>query len=169
MDLNKIRIDIDRLENLIKRISHEYHQYFIGNLKYPPTGTERDINVIFNTYNKMTITNTMLNFRYKNLVAKYLTLNEKWNRTKMENDGHKKTYKENVSKIENTNSKTTETFNEKIEKQLEKLSGFYDVDKIRSQVEDKIKALKNKGYTDIDIFVDRDENGKAKLRIKPVK
>jgi len=80
VDLKEIKDDLERFDNLIKMINFDYERFFAKILKNPPIVYEREINKLINKYNINTIQNVTLRFKFNNLVAKYLTFREKWNK-----------------------------------------------------------------------------------------
>lgn len=166
IDAKEIKDDLDRFDNLIKMINFDYERFFARVLKHPPIVYEREANKIIAKYNLNQITNTTLRFRFNNLVAKYLTFRDKWNKKMLEFEGVKK----NVAEIKKRFDEVLNVEENKpfFAEQLDKLPKNINRDKIESIIISKINEYKQKGFTEIDVKIDI-EDGKPKLRIRPVR
>lgn len=162
MELKEISEDMDRFENLIKMINFEYNQYFAGNKKNPPIVYEREINKLIRKYNLYQIVNTTYRFKFNNLVAKFLTFRDKWNRKMMEFEGAKKV----ISNSSNPLNDSTNIVNiPSYYNDIDNLPGNIDRSNLKETVDKKVEELKAKGYKNFDVSVEIVE-GKLKLRIK---
>lgn len=162
MELKEISEDMDRFENLIKMINFEYNQYFAGNKKNTPIVYEREINKLIRKYNLYQIVNATYRFKFNNLVAKFLTFRDKWNRKMMEFEGAKKV----ISNSSNPLNDSTNIVNiPSYHKEIDNLPGNIDKRKLKETVDKKVEELKTKGYKNFDVSVEIVE-GKLKLRIK---
>jgi hypothetical protein len=166
MEINDIKEDLQRFENLIKMINFDYTQFFAGNIKHPPLVHEREANALIKKYNMHQITNTTLRFKFNNLVARYLTFREKWKRKMMEFEGIKKP-SINKTSFSNTSNSKKPSMKISYQNELNKLPEQYNKEKIKQVIENKILEYENKGYKNIDVKIDI-VNGKPKLKIKPV-
>ncbi|MBZ4644219.1 MAG: hypothetical protein PWQ25_179 [Deferribacteres bacterium] len=163
MEIKTILEDLERFENLIKIINFEYQQYFIGNKKNPPVVYEREANKIIHKYSLNQINSSTLRFRFNNLVARFVTFREKWNRKMMEMEGIKSAKPKHIPTekiLENNTSKGYES-------ELEKLPPGFDKNKIKGLIEQKLDELKNKGIKDVKIEIEM-VDGKPKLRMKKI-
>lgn len=162
MELKEISEDMDRFENLIKIINFEYNQYFAGNKKNPPIVYEREVNKLIRKYNLFQIVNTTYRFKFNNLVAKFLTFRDKWNRKMMEFEGVKK----GITKFSNPINDSTNVVNiPSYYSEIDNLPGNIDRSKLKETVDKKVEELKAKGYKNFNVSVEIVE-GRLKLRIK---
>ncbi|MGA1845939.1 hypothetical protein [Deferribacter abyssi] len=167
MEIKEIQEDLEKFESLIKSFNFEYSNFFAGNIKHPPIVKEREINKIIRKYNLYQITNPTLRFRFNNLVARFLTYREKWNRKMMEIEGIKRNYiKRGYLDDETKTYKMESDTNTKIDKELEKLSDSYNKEKIKQIINKKVKEMQAKGFKDFEIKINI-VNGKPKLLIRP--
>ncbi|MCX8084800.1 MAG: hypothetical protein N3C60_07775 [Calditerrivibrio sp.] len=167
LDVKEIKDDLERFENLIKMINFDYERFFAKVLKHPPVVYEREVNKIIAKYNLNQITNTTLRFKFNNLVARYLTFRDKWNKKMLEYEGLKKTpieFKKIIEEIEKPELQKTYDFSD----QLTKLPDHINKAKIQEIILDKIKQYQSNGYNHFDVKIEIEE-GKPKLRIKPIK
>ncbi|MEF3254567.1 MAG: hypothetical protein K6348_03230 [Deferribacterales bacterium] len=165
IDSKEIKDDLDRFENLIKMINFDYERFFAKIIKHPPLVYVREVNKIIAKYNLNSINNTTLRFKFNNLVARYLTFRDKWNKKMMEYEGVKKSI---ISKLDEIKEMVDENVQTKIDysKELEKLPTNINKDKIAKIIEDKIKEYRSKGIENLDIQINIVDN-KPKLIIKP--
>lgn len=162
MEIAEIQGDLERFENLIKMINFEYNQYFAGNKKNPPIMYEREVNKIIHKYNMYQIKNSTLRFKFNNLVARYLTFKDRWNKRMMEYEGVKKPLP--LKKITDDIQEDKKSVID-YEKELNKLPANYDKNKIKDLIEEKINYLQSKGFENFKIEIELIDN-KPKLRIK---
>jgi hypothetical protein len=80
MNKDEIKNDLDILEKKIEQLKVEYEKFFVGILTIEPAQLKNQINQIIRKYVSCPMNNVMLSFRYKNLVARFLTYQEYWNR-----------------------------------------------------------------------------------------
>lgn len=161
MELKEISEDLERFENLIKMINFDYNQYFAGNKKNPPIVHEREVNKLIRKYNLYQITNFAYRFKFNNLVAKFLTFRDKWNRKMMESDGSKKNMQKSSKLTEETENSNIPSYY----RDIDKLAGNFDKARLKETVDKKVEELRLKGYQNFDVAVEVVE-GKLKLRIK---
>ncbi|MGB9731341.1 hypothetical protein [Calditerrivibrio nitroreducens] len=166
IDSKEIKDDLDRFENLIKMINFDYERFFAKLLKHPPMVYEREVNKLIAKYNLNQITNTTLRFRFNNLVARYLTFRDKWNKKMLEYEGVKKSAADILKTFEEV--KDTDMGGHFFAEELKKLPENINRDKIEALILSKIDEFKQKGYKDIDVKIDIEE-GKPKLRIRPIR
>lgn len=76
----EIKADLDLMERQIEQLKVDYEKFFVGVIKVEPTQLRGVITRTIQRYNSIHITNAMLAFRYKNLVARFITYQEYWNR-----------------------------------------------------------------------------------------
>jgi len=76
----EIKKDIEELEKKIEKLIHEYDKFFLGINNVEPIQLRNQVNQLIRKYSTIQINNVMLNFKFKNLVARYLTYQEYWNR-----------------------------------------------------------------------------------------
>ncbi|BAI80110.1 hypothetical protein DEFDS_0629 [Deferribacter desulfuricans SSM1] len=169
MEIREIQEDLEKFENLIKMYNFEFNNYFLGNMKFPPVVREREINKIIKKYNINQITNPTLRFKFNNLVARFLTYRERWNKKMMELEGVKKSPVKTLGylNIESDNGYNVDIDN-RIEKELEKLPDSYNKEGIRKMIMKKIETMKKNGVKDIDLKIEH-VNGKPKLLIRQKK
>ncbi len=74
------REDIEALDAKISRLKMEYEQYFARTLKREPVKLRDEINRTILNYTNQRITNTALKFRFQNIVSRYNTFKQYWNR-----------------------------------------------------------------------------------------
>lgn len=163
VDLKEIKDDLERFDNLIKMINFDYERFFARILKNPPIVYEREINKLINKYNINTIQNVSLRFKFNNLVAKYLTFREKWNKKMMEYEGIKKPLP--VWSFQETMESSSQ---ESYQSELDKLPPGINKEKIIRLIEDKIAEYRDKGIKNVEVKVNIVDN-KPKLIIRPVK
>ncbi|MBZ4672766.1 MAG: hypothetical protein JG762_996 [Deferribacteraceae bacterium] len=161
MEIKTIQDDLERFENLIKMINFEYQQYFAGTKRNPPVVYEREVNKLIHKYSLHQIKNSTLRFRFNNLVARFITFREKWNKKMLELEGVKKPKpilleKEKILENNKTNG---------YESELDKLPPGFNREKIKNVIEQKLDELKTKGINNVRIEIEIVE-GKPKLRIK---
>jgi len=166
MDMNQVRGELDQLEQKMNKLRFDYDQYIKGNINMPPARLENEVNNLIQKYNRISIPNSTLNFRFKNLTQRFLSYRDRWNRMIMERDGFKKTTTKQPPPIvasETTNRKKT-----KLDEQLDKLPDNVDKTKVKAAISKKIKELKSQGITDIGIKL-KNVDGKIKLSIRQKK
>lgn len=73
--------DIDLLETKISKLKVEYEQYFLRVIKKQPIQLREEIDRLVNSYHGRAINNSTHKFRLNNLIAKYNTYRNYWNRT----------------------------------------------------------------------------------------
>jgi PDZ domain-containing secreted protein len=76
----EIKKDIDELEKKIDKLIHEYEKFFLGINNVEPIQLRNQVNQLIRKYSTTQINNVMINFKFKNLVARFLTYQEYWNR-----------------------------------------------------------------------------------------
>ncbi len=79
----KEKIDDDLLSNLeqrIERLRADYDQYFMGQRKRAPLQEKTSVQFLIRRLSNQRVTNTRLNFRFQQLVAKFNSYNQKWER-----------------------------------------------------------------------------------------
>jgi len=77
------RIDDELLNNLeqrIERLRADYDQYFMGQRKRAPLHEKTSVQFLIRRLSNQRVTNTRLNFRFQQLVAKFNSYNQKWER-----------------------------------------------------------------------------------------
>ncbi|MCA1932039.1 MAG: hypothetical protein LDL13_00500 [Calditerrivibrio sp.] len=167
VDNGEIKDDLERFENLIKMINFDYERFFAKILKHPPIVYEREVNKLIAKYNLNTITNPTLRFKFNNLVARYLTFRDKWNKRMMEFEGIKKTPFIKIAESDlNKEDKTKNKID--FESELDKLPPNIDRNKISKLIENKIEEYRTKGVENLEVKISIVEN-KPKLIIRPIK
>lgn len=161
MEIKTIQEDLDRFENLIKMINFEYQQYFAGRKRNTPVVYEREVNKIIHKYSIEQIKNSSLRFKFNNLVARFITFREKWNKKMMEVEGVKKPKPIHLEKEKTLENNKTNSY----ESELDKLPAGFDREKIKKVIEQKLEELKNRGINNVSIEIEI-VDGKPKLRIK---
>lgn len=157
MDTKSVKEDMERFENLIKMINFEYNQFFAGNKQHPPKIYEREINKLINKYNLNQITNTTLRFKFNNLIARYITFRDKWQKKLREIEDSR------VSTPTGTANKSSAPF---YQNELDKIPDKYDKSKVVDIIESKIQNYRSKGFENVDVNI-RLDDGKLKLKVKP--
>lgn len=72
--------DLPILENRLQTLITSYEQYFIGLEKREPLKLFAEVEVLVRRYANRPINNTMYKFRYNNLVARFTSYRQQWNR-----------------------------------------------------------------------------------------
>lgn len=80
MDKDEIKQDLDNIERKIEQLKIEYEKFFVGITKVEPIVMKNQIVQLIKKYASAQFNNVMLSFRYKNLLARFLTYQEYWNR-----------------------------------------------------------------------------------------
>lgn len=73
--------DIDILDTKISKLKVEYEQYFLRVIKKQPIQLREEIDRLVNSYHGRSIGNSAHRFRLNNLVSKYNSYKNYWNRT----------------------------------------------------------------------------------------
>lgn len=81
-----IQGDLDFFENSLKELKISYEQYFSALLPLPPTKDHDDIRRMIRTLLRTPFKNSQANFRMKNLILRYHTLNTHWERVLREKE-----------------------------------------------------------------------------------
>ncbi|MFO8057300.1 MAG: MXAN_5187 C-terminal domain-containing protein [bacterium] len=68
------------LEQRIERLRADYDQYFMGQRKRAPLQEKTSVQYYIRRLSNQKITNTRLNFKFQQLVAKFNSYNQKWER-----------------------------------------------------------------------------------------
>lgn len=167
IDSSEIKEDLERFENLIKMINFDYERFFAKILKHPPIVYEREVNKLIAKYNLNTINNSTLRFKFNNLVARYLTFRDKWNKKMMEFEGIKKT---SFIKLvqDDPNKEYISKGKIDFESELNKLPPNIDRNKISRIIENKIEEYRNRGIENLEVKIDIVDS-KPKLIIRPIK
>lgn len=80
MNKDEIKQDLDNIERKIEQLKIEYEKFFVGITKVEPIVMKNQIVQLIKKYASTQFNNVMLSFRYKNLLARFLTYQEYWNR-----------------------------------------------------------------------------------------
>ncbi|UFS71967.1 hypothetical protein LPW11_07185 [Geomonas sp. RF6] len=72
--------DITRLEQLLHELVVKYEQYFVGIEKREPLILLAEVEQLARRYQNISITNTMLRYKYNSLIATFSVHRQKWNR-----------------------------------------------------------------------------------------
>ena len=72
--------DLPILENRLQTLITSYEQYFIGLEKREPLKLLAEVEQLVKRYANSPINNTMYKFRYNNLVARFTSYRQQWNR-----------------------------------------------------------------------------------------
>lgn len=75
-----IQEDIDVLENKVARLKVEYEQYFLHVVKQPPSKLRDEVERLVLAYHGKNITSSSHKFRLNNVVSKFNTYRNYWNR-----------------------------------------------------------------------------------------
>ena len=172
--------DILMLEMKINKLRIEFDQYFGGLIKIPPFKLQDEIKRILRTYGTRKIHNTSLNFRYKNLVGRYVTYENMWQRhMRLVNEGTLKRgagfSQVNGAKKKNSGS-SNESPAEKLFKDLmQAKSGLKQdtsdikVQNLQAMIEKQTAAIKAKYKCSSVEYKVVTEAGKAKVKAVPKK
>ncbi len=68
------------LEQRLERLRADYDQYFMGQRKRPPLQERTSVQYLIRRLSNQKITNTRLSFKFQQLVAKFNSYNQKWER-----------------------------------------------------------------------------------------
>lgn len=74
--------EIELLDLKLRELITGYEQYFLGMEKREPLKLHDEVERLARKYVGVSITNTMLKFRYNSLVSRYNSYNQYWERTK---------------------------------------------------------------------------------------
>lgn len=80
MNKDEIKQDLDNIERKIDQLKIEYEKFFVGITKVEPVVMKNQIIQLIKKHANTQFNNVMLSFRYKNLLARFLTYQEYWNR-----------------------------------------------------------------------------------------
>lgn len=80
MNKDEIKQDLDNIERKIDQLKIEYEKFFVGITNVEPIVLKNQIIQLIKKYASTQFYNVMLSFRYKNLLARFLTYQEYWNR-----------------------------------------------------------------------------------------
>ena len=72
--------DVLLLEKTLGELVIKYEQYFLGTEKREPLKTLAEVEQLIRRYQNTKIVNSMVNFRYNSLVAKFNSYRQHWNR-----------------------------------------------------------------------------------------
>ena len=158
----ELQKELDHFEQLIEKVRVEYDRYFLGVLRFPPEKAEKEAERIIRKFRTVHIANSMLQFRFNNLVARFITYRERWQRIMMEREGTKKTSYQMFA----TGLSEEQREDERINQELSQLPAHYDKSKLKRDILGKIKDLKDKGYSNVQVSVTTDDTGKPKLKLR---
>lgn len=80
MNKEQIKQDLENIEKKIEQLKIEYEKFFVGITKIEPIVLKNQVVQLIKKYASTQFNNVMLSFRYKNLLARFLTYQEYWNR-----------------------------------------------------------------------------------------
>ncbi len=80
MNKDEIKKDIDEIERRIEQLKIEYEKYFLNIIKREPLTLKNQLVQLIKKHATTNFNNVMLSFKYKNLLARFLTYQDYWNR-----------------------------------------------------------------------------------------
>ena len=100
---------IDRLEYNVNRLIKDYQQFFQGIIANEPSRRKESVEVEIRKLKNMHITNTSIRFKFDNVVAKFNSYRQLWNRKlmKMEAEGTSPQMREEMRKEKSTDGQET--------------------------------------------------------------
>jgi hypothetical protein len=72
--------DLARLEQLLRKLEHEYDQFLSGAVRAEPQRTDNEVQQIIKLYSSRAIQNPSLRFKFSNIVARYNSFRNVWTR-----------------------------------------------------------------------------------------
>ncbi len=186
-----IQEDIDMLDSKLANLKITYEQYFANVIKREPIKERQEVDRIVIRYSNTPINNTMLKFRFRNLVSKYNTYKQYWNRVlrlieegkyerKSEGGGMGAPSPPKTQAPSSASKKTTaegdgsglkDVYEEYIaaREQCNEPTKGLSFDNMKKSLEaQKQKLAESKGVKDVDLKV-YIKDGKAKIAIAPKK
>ena len=91
-----VRVELDKLEEMIASLKIQYEQYFTGILPLAPEKAHQEVKALVRRLKKAPFKNSQMNFRLKTLESRYQTFNNYWQRTLRERE--EGTYSKDVFK-----------------------------------------------------------------------
>jgi hypothetical protein len=95
LDSNQLEQDLEVIERNIRTLETRYADYFEGVIANEPKEMRTNTEALVQRWWGKPIPNTMLRFRLQNVVQRYKSYKEKWDRqlrVKMKNDREEPTY-----------------------------------------------------------------------------
>ena len=80
LDSNQLKQDLDVIERNIKQLEAKYTDFFEGVTSVEPKEMRAQTETLVNRWWGKPVANTMLRFRRENLVQRYRSYREKWDR-----------------------------------------------------------------------------------------
>lgn len=84
---DKTASNINNLEKLIIELQKKYEQFFSHNMRTEPLDAVRQVEDLIRNYARGQIKNPVLSFRYNNLVARYNSYKNVWDRRRRKMEG----------------------------------------------------------------------------------
>ncbi len=172
------------LENDIHRLKTQYDQYFMGVQKLPPEKLARDVAKEIRLMSTTSVTNTALRFRIQQIVSRYNTFLNYWQRNLREvEEGRVPRRKGAAADLNDANDDIIEISSPEVDRdQMDKLfqaltreyrkigsETTLEMSKVRRMVQKQTRELKEKyGCEKIGYRVVSEE-GKVKIKASPVK
>lgn len=189
MNKDEIKQDLDNIERKIEQLKIEYEKFFVGITKVEPITMKNQIVQLIKKHATTQFNNVMLSFRYKNLLARFLTYQEYWNRIlKLIEEGknpkdYRKIYEKfiqeaekNILPMESSPPQKLETndtyknlyakYTELLEKRNKKAPPLDTFIKTITDYENKVKAKYGSNVTVVFDFEELGDNVKLKSVIK---
>ncbi len=80
MNKDQIKTDINEIEKKIEQLKIDYEKFFLGITNREPIVLKNQLIQLIKKHATTNFNNVMLSFKYKNLLARFLTYQEYWNR-----------------------------------------------------------------------------------------
>jgi hypothetical protein len=80
LDSNQLRQDLEVIERNIRQLEAKYSDYFDGVVSYQPKELLTQTDTLIKRWSGKPVANTMMRFKLQNILQKYKTYKEKWNR-----------------------------------------------------------------------------------------
>jgi hypothetical protein len=173
----EINRELTALEGDLKRLETEYNMYFSGRLKRPPWETRARVEATVKRLDRTSISNYGVRFRFTSLQTRFNKFIDLWDRAlRAREEGRPGPFSQPQKKRAETPTPTTsledrvvkvETFNDPSSEET-KLRALYDsfiearqqagqervaFDKFATLVSTQVRALKDKGGTDVALRV----------------
>lgn len=170
------------LESNVNKLKSEYDQFFLGVLKTPPEKLASDVAREIRLLSTATVTNTALKFRIQQVVSRYNTYLQYWQRNLRDLEEGRVPRRRLASQVseapgpEAIEISSTETDREGMEALFRALVREYrkcgvaapDISKVRNMVREQTNALKDKYGCDKVAYRVLSEEGRVKIKATPV-
>jgi hypothetical protein len=80
LDSNQLKQDVEIIEKNIRQLDGKYTDFFDGVIALEPKELRAHTETLVRRWSGKPVSNTMLKFKFQNLVQRYRTYKEKWDR-----------------------------------------------------------------------------------------